>query len=84
MRFSSLLIRGKELLFVTLSMYDKYKNYVDKRAATMIGSGNIGAFTSPLATLAVIVSSVKLKYFAMFDVFVTVLNSRQTYFSDKH
>lgn len=84
MRFSSLLIRGKELLFVTLSMYDKYKNYVDKRAATMIGSGNIGAFTSPLATLAVIVSSVKLKYFAKFVVFVTVLNSRQTYFSDKH
>jgi hypothetical protein len=65
-------------------MYDKYKNYVDKRAATMIGSGNIGAFTSPLATLAVIVSSVKLKYFAKFVVFVTVLNSRQTYFSDKH
>lgn len=84
MRFSSLLIRGKELLFVTLSMYDKYKNYVDKRAATMIGSGNIGAFTSPLASLAVIVSSVKLKYFAKFVVFVTVLNSRQTYFSDKH
>ncbi len=69
------------MLFITLPMYDNYKNYVSKRVATMIGSGNIGVFSSPLATLAP--SLVKLQHFAKMVVFETVLNSRETYFSDK-
>ena len=63
-------------------MYDNYKNYVGKRVATMIGSVNIRVFSSPLATLAP--SLVKLQHFAKMVVFETVLNSRETYFNDKH